>query len=302
MGKTAQRAKLTLKAVPNELTDVVNDYYLNVKIQKQLTIADLAREFATTHGHHTASEVEMIINETLELANWYLSNGYTVTTPMGSFRPVVNGGVMESELSSAPNRDKIRLSVAYTSSASLREELANAELDVEILKADNGPKVFSVADARQVEQSKLPDADTRVPIPVEPGQTCIVSGRNIKVGGPDESLGITLKRVDGSTGTTYFFPVSKLYPNTPTRVGFVLPAEVEEGSEWQVTVKTQLSSNGSTVLKAPRTVTWENTFTVGEVTSTPTPPGTGGSGEDGDDNEGGGSDTGDDGQIENPLG
>lgn len=285
MGTNSQRAKLTLKAIPNELTEATNDYYLSVKTQKQLTLEDLAREVAATHGHQNAAEVEMLTREVLELANWYLSNGFTVTTPQGSFRTTVQGVLLDSELSSAPNRDKLKLNVAYTMGDAMRQSLDEAELDVEISKATTGPQLFSVADARQVEQSKLPDADTRVPIPVEAGQTCIISGRNIKVGGEGSQIGVTLRRTDGDSGTTLFFPVSKLYPNTRTRVGFVLPADVETGSTWQVTLSTQLSNNGTKLLKSPRTVTMENTFTVGEVSSTPVVPGGGDGDDDNDDTE-----------------
>ena len=285
MGTNSQRAKLTLKAVPNELTEATNDYYLSVKTQKQLTLEDLAREVAATHGHQNAAEVEMLTREVLELANWYLSNGFTVTTPQGNFRTTVQGVLLDSELNAAPNRDKLKLNVAYTMGDAMRQSLDEAELDVEISKATTGPQLFSVADARQVEQSKLPDADTRVPIPVEAGQTCIISGRNIKVGGEGSQIGVTLRRTDGDSGTTLFFPVSKLYPNTPTRVGFVLPADVETGSTWQVTLCTQLSSNSSKLLKSPRTVTMENTFTVGEASSTPVVPGGGDGDDDNNDDE-----------------
>ena len=98
---------------------------------------------------------------------------------------------------------------------------------------------------------------------------------------------------DGGTGTTLFFPVSKLYPNTRTRVGFVLPSDVETGSTWQVTLCTQLGNNGSKLLKSPRTVTMENTFTVGEASYTPAVP------DDGEDDTPGGNDGEED--SNNPL-
>lgn len=293
MGTNSQRAKLTLKAIPNELTEAINDYYLTVKPQRQLTLEDLAREVAATHGHQNASEVEMLTREVLELANWYLSNGYTVATPQGNFRTTVQGILLDTELNAAPNRDKLKLNVSYAMGDAMRQTLDDAELDVEIAKAVTGPQLFGVADARQVEQMKLPDADTRVPIPVEAGQTCIISGRNIKVGGEGATIGVTLRRTDGGTGTTLFFPQSKLYPNTRTRVGFVLPSDVETGSTWQVTLCTQLGNNGSKLLKSPRTVTMENTFTVGEASYTPVVP------DDGEDDTPGGNDGEED--SNNPL-
>lgn len=289
MGKNSQRAKLSLKAIPHELTERKDDYYLNVKTQRQLTLDDLAAEVAATHGHQNASEVAMLTREVLELANWYLSNGFTVTTPQGSFRTTVQGIVLETDIASAPNRDKLKLNVAYTMSEDMRQALDDAELDVEIIKSAVGPQLFGVADARQLEQSKLPDADTRAPIPVEAGQTCILRGRNIKVGGEGAEIGVTLRRTDGSSGTTLFFPQSKLYPNTPTQVGFVLPADTETGSTWEVTLCTQLGSNGSKLLKEPRTVVMDSTFTVGQTAETPgggNQGGTGGNqGGSGDDEE-----------------
>ena len=46
MAKTSQRAKLVLKARENLLTkDIKNDYYLTVKSQRTLTLADLAKEY-----------------------------------------------------------------------------------------------------------------------------------------------------------------------------------------------------------------------------------------------------------------
>ncbi|WP_044263813.1 DUF4469 domain-containing protein [Bacteroides timonensis] len=80
-------------------------------------------------------------------------------------------------------------------------------------------------------------------------------------------------------------PAARLFPNTPTQVGFVMPAGAEEGSVWQVKLCTQLSGNGSLMLKEPRTVTMDDNFVVGQPA---------------EDNPGGGSGGG--GLDENPLG
>lgn len=284
MGNNSQRAKLSLKAIPYPVSERKDDYYLNVKQQNKLTIDDLAAEVASTHGHHRAAEVAMLAREVLELANWYLSNGYTVVTPQGNFRVTVQGTLLDSELASAPNREKLRLNVAYTMGEEMRQMLTDAELDVEITKAATGPQIYSVVDARQAD---MPDVSTKVPIPIEPGQTVIIRGRSIKIGGEGEDIGVTLTRTDDSSGTKLFFPVSRLYPNTPTKVGFVLPSDVEEGSTWEVTLCTQVGSNGTLLLKTPRSVTMPDTFTVGEASS----PGTGGGTEPGG---GSGSGTGED--------
>ena len=93
---------------------MTNDYYFTVKTQKSLSLTDLAQEVAATHGHQNASEVEMLTREVLELAAWYLSSGYTVTTPLDYFRTTVSGTALESELNTAPDRSRLKLSVGYS--------------------------------------------------------------------------------------------------------------------------------------------------------------------------------------------
>ena len=96
---------------------------------------------------------------------------------------------------------------------------------------------------------------------------CVIKGRNIKVGGSGENIGVTLRRVDGSTGETVFIPVSQLYPNTSMRVGFVMPASAPDQSEWEVTLCSQLASDGHTLLKEARTAVMPDTFIVGQQLS-----------------------------------
>ena len=288
MAKTSQRAKLVLKARENLLTkDVKNDYYLTVKSQRTLTLSDLAKEVAATHGHQNQSEVEMLTRETLELAAWYLSNGFGITTPLGYYHTTVSGTLLNNELNAAPDRSKLKLGISYAMSAIMRQFLTDAELDVEIDKAKVGPQLFAVVSAQDAQH---PDAATRgESMPVAAGETCVIKGRNLKVGGPGEAnAGITLTRQDKSGVTPIFIPAARLFPNTPTQVGFVMPAGAEEGSVWQVKLCTQLAGNGTTLLKEPRTVTMDDNFIVGQPAEET--PGSGGSG------DGGG------GLDENPLG
>lgn len=245
MAKTSQRAKLVLKARENLLTkDIKNDYYLTVKSQRTLTLADLAKEVAATHGHQNQSEVEMLTRETLELAAWYLSNGFGITTPLGYYHTTVSGSLLDSELSATPDRSKLKLGISYAMSDLMRQSLTEAELDLEIDKAKTGPQLFSVVSAQDAQH---PDAATRGDsVPVAAGEACIIKGRNLKVGGPAEAnTGITLTRQDKQGVTPVFIPATRLFPNTPTQVGFVMPASAEEGSVWQVKLCTQIGANSS---------------------------------------------------------
>lgn len=281
MANSTQKAKLSLKALElSYTTDVTNDYYLQPKLQKCLSMDDLAAEVAAmSTRREDATDVARIGNELMERMMWFLSSGYSISLPVGYFRPTAQGVFMESELVSAPDRTRLKLGVSYSMSSQMRQALEEAEVDVEIQKAATGPQLYAVVSTYDAEN---PSAVTRGEgVAISSGQTCIIKGKNIKVGGDGDEIGVTITRADGSTATSYFFPLTRLYPNTRTQVGFVMPAEAPEGSVWNVKLCTQLGSNSSSLLKEPRTVEMESAFVVGEVSDTPTGGGsTGGSSED----------------------
>ena len=264
-----QKAKLTLKAIDLALTqDVTDDCYLQPKLQKCLNMHDLASEVAAlSTRQEDVDEIARTGNLLLRLKMWYISSGYSVSTLLGYFRPTSQGVFLESELTSAPDRKRLKLGVAYSMSQEMRQALEEAEIDVEIQKSVSGPQLFTVVSAQDAQN---PAAAARGEgTPVSAGQTCIIKGKNIKVGGTGDQIGVTIKRTDGDSAETIFFPASKLYPNTATQVGFVLPATAVDGSVWSVTLCTQLGSNGAALLKEPRTAMMSGNFVVGDVSDTP---------------------------------
>ena len=262
-----QKAKLALKAIPLAITtDVKDDYFVSPKIQKNLSMDDLAAEVAAlSTRQEDAEDIARTGNALLRRMMWYLSSGYSISTELGSFRVTAKGVLLEQELVDAPDRSRITLGVSYSMSDAMRQALADAELDIEIQKSAVGPQLYVVVSAHDADH---PDAVTRgESVPVSAGQMCVIKGRNIKVGGSGENIGVTLRRVDGSTGETVFIPVSQLYPNTSMRVGFVMPASAPDQSEWEVTLCSQLSSDGHTLLKEARTAVMPDTFIVGQQSS-----------------------------------
>lgn len=264
-----QKAKLTLKAIDLAFTqDITNDRYLQPKLQKCLNMHDLASEVAAlSTRQEDIDEIARTGNLIMERMMWYLSSGYSISTLLGYFRPTSQGVFLDSELTSAPDRKRIKLGVAYSMSQQMRQSLADAEIDVDIQMSVSGPQMFTVVSAQDAQNPAA--AASGEGMPVSAGQTCVIKGKHIKVGGESNQIGVTIRRTDGDSGETFFFPVSKLYPNTPTQVGFVLPATVADGSVWSVTLCTQLGSNGAVLLKAPRTATMSGNFVVGDIADTP---------------------------------
>ena len=156
-------------------------------------MADLAREVAAmSTRQEDEDEIKRIGNLLMKRMVWYLSSGYSLSTVLGYFRPTVNGVLLEPELATAPSRDRIKLGISYSMSQDMRQALAEAELDVEIQKATSGPQLYSVVSAQD---ALHPDAATRGQgVPVGAGEACIIKGKNLKVGGTDEKIGVTLTR------------------------------------------------------------------------------------------------------------
>ena len=262
-----QKAKITMRAVKYALTtDETRDYSLQPKLQKCLNLDDLAAEVAALSTRQEDPEdIARMGRQLMQRMMWYLSSGYSVTLPIGYFRLTAQGLFMEDELNAAPDRSRLTLNVAYSMSEDMRAALANAEIDVEIQKSVSGPQLYGVVSAHDAQN---PAAVTRGEgVPITAGQACIIKGKNMKVGGEGAEIGVTLTRVDGSSGESFFFTPKMLYPNTATKVGFVMPASAPEGSVWSIKQCTQLGKS-STLLKAPRTVVMDTDFVVGEVTST----------------------------------
>ena len=262
-----QKAKITMRAVKYALTtDETRDYSLQPKLQKCLNLDDLAAEVAALSTRQEDPEdIARMGRQLMQRMMWYLSSGYSVTLPIGYFRLTAQGLFMEDELNAAPDRSRLTLNVAYSMSEDMRAALANAEIDVEIQKSVSGPQLYGVVSAHDAQN---PAAVTRGEgVPITAGQACIIKGKNLKVGGEGEEIGVTLTRVDGSSGESFFFTPKMLYPNTATKVGFVMPASAPEGSVWSIKLCTQLGSGG-TLLKSPRSVVMDTDFVVGEVTST----------------------------------
>lgn len=258
-----QKAKLTMRAVKYPLTlDQDKDYFLRPKSQKCLTLDELAAEVAAlSTRQEDAEDIARIVRQVMQRMVWFLSSGYSISLPIGHFRLTAQGLFMEDELNAAPDRKRLTLGVSYVMSDEVRKALDNAEIDVEIQKSAGGPQLYGVVSAHDAQN---PEAVTRgQSVPIAGGQTCILKGKNIKIGGTGDDIGLTLTRVDDSSNESFFLPPSVLYPNTASKIGFIMPASATSGSEWSLKICTQLSSGG-TLLKSPRTVVMDSTFVVGE--------------------------------------
>lgn len=278
---------LNLKAYPNQLTpDVDDDYTVKVDTQSTpLNLDDIARATAQRLGEEEV-KVKAALQVGMEVIAQAVASGFCVSTPLCYAQPMATGVVMEHELSQPVDRDKVRVYASFRQGTAVTEALAQTKLQLFLQPAATGPYIAGMTSAFYSEQTGTGGAVTRVPLPMEAGGMAVITGNGLKVVGTDPTVGVTLTSVD-NPGTSYFIPASKISPNTPKKLQFVLPAGVTEGA-WTVKVTTQYSGS-QFFTKEPRSFTLPRPVYVGLA---PEEPGTGSDG---------GSSGGNDNQEGSPL-
>lgn len=278
---------LNLKAYPNQLTpDVDDDYTVKVDTQSTpLNLDDIARATAQRLGEEEV-KVKAALQVGMEVIAQAVASGFCVSTPLCYAQPMATGVVMEHELSQPVDREKVRVYASFRQGTAITEALAQAKLQLFLQPAATGPYIAGMTSAFYSEQTGTGGAVTRVPLPMEAGGMAVITGNGLKVVGTDPTVGVTLTSVD-NPGTSYFIPASKISPNTPKKLQFVLPAGVTEGA-WTVKVTTQYSGS-QFFTKEPRSFTLPRPVYVGLA---PEEPGTGSDG---------GSSGGNDNQEGSPL-
>ena len=192
-----------------------------------------------------------------------LMSGYNVNTGLyyasASFR-----GIIEN---SAWNPAKNSIVVNFNVGADLRQAIKNTNVGI-IGEKGSAMYIAGVTDA----STRAQDASATA------GRAFTLTGAQLKVAGTDASVGITLT---SSTGTVTKVTEDLWVLNEPSRISFIIPAELTDGT-YELKVTTQFA--GSRLLKVPRSVV--KTIYIGEAPS-----------------GGGGGNSGGDGGIEDdPLG
>lgn len=255
------KLKLAAREIPFS-DDHAGQYYLQPRVQKCLTLEDIAAEVAALSARQEdAEDVGRILRQAVRRIMWFVSSGYSVSTELGSFRLTAQGVFAQGELGGVPDRDRLRLGVSYTMSEAMRDLLDQVEIDVEIQPSDSQPRIYGVVSTEDLQRPAEALRDGRTPL--LPGRPCILKCRGVKVGGPGADAGVTLTRVDDGSGA-FFFPPEQLYPNTKRKVGFVLPGDMPAGSVWSVKLCTYLGVNGVNTLKKPRVIEKEAAFSIGQ--------------------------------------
>lgn len=177
--------------------------------------------------YHAMSLYNRIVMESL-------LNGYTVNTGLfyasPSFQGVIDGGVWDKE--------KNTIKVNFQQGKTLREEIAKTKVEILGEKAD-------IMYVLEVEDKKTGLKDGTV----SPGFGVIIRGRNLKIAGSDEKVGVYLINDQSSEEK---LPDYQIIHNKPSELTIQIPTGLLTGT---YTLRITTQYNKSTAgLKEPRSV------------------------------------------------
>ncbi|MDR1601192.1 MAG: DUF4469 domain-containing protein [Tannerella sp.] len=242
----------TIKAIAylNELTkDEPNDYYLRPDILGTLYDDDIIlrlkkKEIATENVNGKAF-VQAFHRECAEAVN----GGHNVVTGLFHATPGFNGVVHARDLGHNVPAGQVNACINFTQGEYAREALKDLTISVAEQPAPTGPVIQAVTNP------VIGLADT-----LNTGAMILIQGMRLAVKGDRaDEIGVYFTSVDGTASVR--IPAGQLSPNTPTKLQFVLPADVKTG-EWKVKVATQSTRNAGKFTKDVREYEYPNIITV----------------------------------------
>ena len=235
----------------NELTtDITDDYYLTPQVTDTLDVAAIIkrlkdREIATKNVDGAAF-VQTFLDECATAS----VEGNNVVTSFFRSSIGIKGSVLSAELGRNIPAEKLTVSINITQGEGARKAIEGAVVYAFEQAGATGPIIQSVTDPTEKKANHL-----------NPGSMVLIQGMRLALKGEDASVGILFTSVADAQKTVFIAP-TKVYPNTPSKLQFTLPAEVTVG-DWLLTITTQASSNGGVMLKSPRSAEYPNVLKVG---------------------------------------
>lgn len=237
----------------NGLTkDVKNDYYLTPQVVDTLDVAAIVerirkREVATKNVDG-ASFIQTFLDECATAT----AEGNNVVTSFFRSSIGIKGVIYSEDLGHPIPANRLEVSVNLTQGEGARKAIENVSIYAFEQAGATGPVIQTIQDPTE-----------RRPGHLNLGGMVLIQGMRLSLRGEDESVGVLFTSEEGDK--TAFVPVAQIYPNTPSKLQFVLPATVTEGF-WKVAVTTQASSGrSSSLLKSPRTHEYPELIAVGNV-------------------------------------
>lgn len=242
----------TINAVAhrNELTkEVKNDYYLKPQVTDTLDVKAIIERIRKREVATKNVDGEKFVQTFLEECAEATAEGNNIVTSFFRSSIGIQGVIYSEDLGHPIPAERLKVSVNFTQGEGARKAINSVNIYAFEQAGATGPVIQTIFD---------PSAEA--PGYLNPGEMVIIRGMRLTLRGDDESVGIHFISEDGEE---VLIPASKVTPNTPTKLQFVLPATMKKGF-WRVAVTTQASSRTNVFLKVPRTYEYPELVGVGE--------------------------------------
>jgi len=244
MTNTLHRIKANL--YDNLLTEDPNDFTAKVSSERTLDVSDVCKSAATRGGASSSPEtMEHNVNLFLKEMGYQLSDGYSVNTGYFTATTLIKG-VFNSP-SETFNPDKHSIIFQFNQGETLRKELPGIQVDI-LGVAESSIAVAQVTD---VKTGSINDRLT-------PARNLKIKGYKLKVAGENPAVGIYF--VNQTTGERTAVEASDMVTNNPSELIIVTPYLAPGTYTLEVTSQ----FGGATLLKEPRTCTFDKMLTVAQ--------------------------------------
>lgn len=230
--------------IDNPLTEDPGDSIFSVKSDNMLTTEDIARQLVSEGTEFKLETLIDILNRGDRIIRNSLLAGRPVGTGVFYAYPSVSG--VWRGTSDTFDEKRHKAGINFQPNAALRESLKSVGTEV-LGMASVGPVISTVTDHWSGEVNTL----------LTPGEDAVVKGRNLRIEGDKEGVGIRFVRVDNDTTTPV--EMRRLTVNNPSTLQFRIPA-LTAGDYW-LEITTQYS-NGNAQTKEPRTLRFDKVLNV----------------------------------------
>jgi hypothetical protein len=227
------------------ITDKKDDRFGRVVTSESFSEDDLVHLAVQRRTDLNATTLRSSLDILKELAKEKLVNGASVNFGLGYFHLDVHGVFVGDYAKWDPAIHSLRVKVTPT--VEVRSAVKASHVNVRGM-AQSSLVINSITDVASGE------TNTRL----TPGGGVNLAGAKIRIVGDSADNGIRL--TDQASGTVTLIPANAILLNDPSKVSFVVPADLPAG-DYRLSLTTQYSS-GSNLLKDPRTFISDYVLTV----------------------------------------
>lgn len=242
---TTEKNSVIVELYDLTLTERKDDRFGRVVTTKSLNENDLINIAVSRRTDLNPSSLRSSMELLKEIAREQIANGASVAFGLGYFSMAVNGVFIGDN--DHWDSNKHSLSVRVTPTADLRGAVNAATVDVRGM-AVIGTVINSVTDVASGEVNSR----------LTPGGGVNLIGSKIKIAGDNAANGIIL--TNEVTSETTVIALNAILTNDPSKVSFVVPADLAKG-DYKLSIATQYSTSAQ-LLKEPRIFTFDYILNV----------------------------------------